>query len=148
MIVIKPKLNTVFSLVIFISIMIVLSAFMGWQYYMSKRPEYYQFLIMVFSGTFGIALLIKFLWNWKKLEVGKGKFQVDYTFRFKKNTLSGKDLNFWREEVVKTWGGSYSEIDLFFNEKKKVNLSLQEHDGYIKLRQYLEKNYGKLKRNR
>lgn len=143
MIIVKPKLNTVFSMVVFILFLLGLGSWMFWLYYLGKSPAFYQFAIMVFALTLAISLLVKFLWNWKNMEIGKERFVTKFPFRWKEQILLGKNLIYWEEVVVKTWGGNYAELVLFFEPKLKITLSKQEHDGYGQLHKYLVKKYSK-----
>lgn len=145
MIVVKPKINTLFSIGVFLVIVLGLFIVMVNQYISYTRPPLYITLLMVGSGALGFSILLKYLWNLKTIAIGKEKFEISYPIRFKKVLFSGKDIVKWREVKIKTWGGNYAELTISFNDGKKINLSQQEHTDYDKTINYLLKKYKKFK---
>jgi hypothetical protein len=146
MIVIKPKINTLFSIGVFLILMFSLFGVMVNQYVSYTRPPLYITLLMVGSGALGFSILLKYLWNLKSISIGKEKFEIYYPIRFKRVLFSGKNIVKWNEVKLKTWGGNYSEITIHFTDGKKLNLSQQEHTDYDKTINYLIKKYKRLKK--
>lgn len=146
MIVVKPKINTLFSIGVFLIIVFSLFIVMVNQYLSYTRPPLYITLIMAGSGALGFSILLKYLWNLKTIAIGKEKFEINYPIRFKKVLFSGKDIVKWNEVKIKTWGGNYAELTIQFADGKKLNLSQQEHTDYDKTINYLIKKYKKLRK--
>ncbi len=146
MIVVRPKINTLFSIGIFLIIVFSLFGVMVNQYISYTQPPLYISLLMAGSGALGFSILLKYLWNLKTISIGKERFEIHYPVRFKNVTHSGKNMVKWSEVKIKTWGGNYSELSVHFDDGKKINLSQQEHTDYDKTINYLIKKYKKLKK--
>ncbi|MEM8895588.1 MAG: hypothetical protein AAGC88_13485 [Bacteroidota bacterium] len=146
MIVVRPKVNTLFSIGVFLILIFSFFGVMVNQYLSYNRPPLYVSLLMVTSGALGFAILLKYLWNLKTISIGKEKFEVKYPVRFRTVTYSGKQMTRWKEEKIKTWGGNYAELSIHFEADKKLDLSQQEHTDYDKTINYLTKKYRKLKK--
>ena len=146
MIVVKPKINTLFSIGVFLIIVFGLFGLMVNQYVSYTRPPLYITLLMVGSGALGFSILLKYLWNLKTITIGKERFEISYPIRFKKVLFSGKNIIKWSEVKIKTWGGNYAELTIQFADSKKINLSQQEHTDYDKTVNYLIKKYKKLRK--
>ncbi len=146
MIVVRPKVNTLFSIGVFLILIFSFFGVMINQYLSYTRPPLYISLLMVTSGALGFAILIKYLWNLKTISIGKERFEVRYPVRFRKIIYSGKEIIKWQEVKIKTWGGNYAELSIHFNADKKLDLSQQEHTEYDKTINYLNKKYKKLKK--
>ena len=56
-----------------------------------------------------------------------------------------KDLDYWKEEVIKTQGTAFKELTLSFK-LGKANLSSQENGEYHKIFAYLHKKHSKSRR--
>jgi hypothetical protein len=139
MIVVKPKVNTLFSIGMFLILIFSFFGVMINQYLRYTHPPLYISILMTTSGALGFAILLKYLWNLKTISIGKERFEVNYPLRFQKKTLAGKELTRWEEVKIKTWGGNYAELTIQFEGGKKLNLSQQEHTDYDKTINYLTK---------
>ncbi len=141
MIVARPTFNAVFSMSAFLILVFAGFSYTSYEYFFKESDSLFIYFAMIFSGGLGFGLLIKFLWNWKSITIAKEKFQINYPFRFTSRLYSGKQLIQWTETTIKTFGGQYSELALFFDDKKKITMSKQEHTDYDKSKKYLLKKF-------
>lgn len=141
MITAKPTFNSIFSMTAFLVLMFAAFGYTAYVYFNEQNAGMFIYFSMIFSGGLAFGLLIKFLWNWKIVEIAKEKFIVKYPFRFQSLQYNGKQLMKWSETTIKTWGGQYSELAIKFEDNKKVSISRQEHTDYEKSRNYLMKKF-------
>ena len=141
MIVSKPNFNTLFALMAFC---IGMFAIMGYTISVfGDDPAWYQYLIAIVTGTFGVIVLLKTLFSHKKISVQKNKIEVSYTLLPSKKTYYFKSLASWTETKIKTPNGDFSELTILFEPNKKVKLSKQENTSYDKIFAFLKKSFPK-----
>lgn len=51
-----------------------------------------------------------------------------------------KELNAWRENIIKTPSGTFKELNLMFGNNERIDFSMQEYSNYDKVVSYLRKN--------
>ena len=92
-----------------------------------------------------LAILIKVIWSLKNVKVAKERFEIFFPIRRKKLTYTGKNLQKWKEETIKTAGGVYKEVTLTFDDGRKISVSQQEHTDYAQLLKYMHQKFSKVK---
>ena len=145
MILSKPKIRTLFSVGLF-----VLSAFslFGYGVFQAQQTNerIWWFLLIYTSGPIGFVVLIKILTGIQYLKVGKEKFEFFSPFKFKKTTFTGKQLEQWTSEKIKTYGGMYEEIIWKFTDGKEFKISKQENTEFDQVVKYMTKKFKKIRK--
>ncbi len=143
MIVSKPKIGTLFSLGTFIVLCLLLA---GWALLtMQGKSNYtwYQYGAVIFFAPLGLGLLLRTIFSYKIVRIGKGEITVSFPTRFNSKAYKLNNIIHWGEQDIKTAGGKYMEMQILFDDKKKLYLSMQEHTNYSKVIQYLKKKCSK-----
>jgi len=147
MIVAKPKVSTLFSLGMFIAISLSASGYAIGRFFSGGTMLWYHYALSFIFFPIGMGLLFRLLLGYRVVTISKGRFDVNFPSRFSKKSYKIKELDQWKEVEVKTISGTYKEIELVFDDKKKLSFSMQEHTDYPKLKKYLNKKCAKLKVN-
>jgi len=145
MIVAKPKISTLFSLSIFILLCFLVSGYAIGYMLSGKSIEWYHYTLAIIFFPIGLGLLFRMLLGYRVVRVGKEKFEVHFPSRFTTRTYKLKDISQWKETAVKTVSGTFKEVEILFNDRKKITVSIQEHTDYKPLIKYLQKKCAKLK---
>lgn len=139
MIVVKPKISTLFSLGIFILISLGVSIYMLSYMLRSNGTAWYQYLIVLILAPLALGLLARLIWGYKRVEVGQERISIAYPVRLSKKSYPLKEVNQWTEHQVKTGGSTFKELNVRFTDGKKLELSMQEHSRYSDVIKYLRK---------
>lgn len=147
MIVAKPKISTLFSLGIFVALCLAISGYAIGHMLSGKTILWYHYTLGIIFFPIGLGLLLRMLLGYRVIRVGKERFEVHFPSRFTRRTYKLKDIQEWKETAVKTVSGTFKEIEVLFNDQKKITVSIQEHTDYKPLLKYLQKKCAKLKIN-
>ncbi|MFY0628495.1 MAG: hypothetical protein JXR07_19515 [Reichenbachiella sp.] len=143
MIVSKPKIGTLFSISIFISI--AFGFFIYGLLNINQAESKVGWMILIYtSGPIGLVVLIKVLTGLRYIKVGKLKFEISFPFKFSKIRFESKDLQAWKHHVIKTYGGMYEEITWQLKTGQKYSVSKQENSEYDKILKYMKSKFRKL----
>ncbi|MDH5366612.1 MAG: hypothetical protein OEW67_06465 [Cyclobacteriaceae bacterium] len=137
----KPKTSTILSITIF-SIPLLIMGIYGFSYLL-ENPEWYHYAMAVVGTPIGTGLLLRQLVSYKTITIGKKKIILNYLMKGKPTSYLLKDLDYWKENIVKTASGTYKETEIKLTEKIKLTISKQEYSNYDKVVNYLRKNYSK-----
>ncbi|WP_109831781.1 hypothetical protein [Reichenbachiella versicolor] len=144
MIVSKPNSSTLLSLSIFLAIAFGLFIY-GMVSITSATDKFWWTVLIYSSGPIGVMVTIKVLTGIKTMRIGKAKFEVKYPFRIKNVKFEGSDIQSWKHESIKTYGGQYDEITWILKSGKKVSLSKQENSDFDKTLKYMNSKFSKIK---
>lgn len=147
MIVVKPKVSTLFSLGIFVAACLSISGYTLGIVLSSNNPEWYHFATTAFLLPLGFGLLLRMIFKYKVVSIGKESIIINFPTRFNVKNYPLKEVQLWKETSIKTAGGKYMEVEIVFNDSKKVNLSMQEHSNYSDVIKYLNKKVAKKRKN-
>lgn len=111
--------------------------------YLLDNPEWYHYAMAVVGTPIGAGLLVRQLVSFKTITVGKKKLSINYLLKTKPIVYGLNEIDLWKEEVVKTGTGTYKEIDIYWDKRSVLKVSMQEYSNYDKLAKYLKKNYPK-----
>lgn len=145
MIVSKPKVGTLFSVGLFISLALGLFVYSLVQIRSASDRTWWYVLIYT-SGPIGLLVLMKILFTLKTLKVSKERFEIRFPFKFQKYLFSGKEIDHWFHTSIKTYGGQYEELTIALNSGKKLALSKQENTEYDKMLNYMKKKFKRLQK--
>ncbi len=142
MIVLRPKATTLFSLSIFISFCLIAGGVGITHYLLNNALAWYDYIFLILLFPLGIILLLRLIFNYALVRIGRNQITVIYPTRFTERSYELDQLKYWTEKKVKTPSGLYKEVEIRFNDNRKVSLSLQEHKGYEEALSYLKKKCG------
>lgn len=128
---------------IFIAVALSLAIFCTYLMVDSGKIIWYQFLTAIILGPIALGLLFKVILGYKIVSIGKERIEIHHPTRFRKKDYTLKEIDFWKETEVKTATGMYKELEILFLNKRKLNLSYQEHTDYPAVIKYLKKKCGK-----
>lgn len=130
MIIVKPKASTLWSIGLFILLCFAGGLFGLSNLFSDVHSAWYNYVLAVVLLPLGLGLLLRMLWNYKNIQIGKGKVEVYYPIRGKKLSFRIKDIETWKEESIKTASGTYRELQIIYGDHKKLDISMQEHTRY------------------
>ncbi|MEQ8245618.1 hypothetical protein [Fulvivirga sp.] len=143
MIVVKPKVSTLFSLGIFVAACISISGYTLSIVLNSSNPQWYHLATTALLGPLGLGLLFRIVFKYKVVSVGKESIIIRFPTRFSSKNYPLKEVKMWHETAIKTAGGKYMEVEILFTDMKKLNLSMQEHTNYANVIKYMKKKASK-----
>lgn len=143
MIVVKPKISTQFSLGVFIAASLSLGGYAGNIVFINKNPDWYHYMLLIIFAPIGLGLLMRMIFKYKIIQIGKGSINIKLPTRFINVSYDLNDIKHWRETAIKTAGGKYKELEILFDDQKRLHLSMQEHSDYNKVVTYLKKKVSK-----
>lgn len=138
MIISKPKKNTLFALGMFIVLCLAAVIFSIRVLIKDTEPSWFYYFVVILLGPTVAGLIIKILWSYKIVKIGKQKFEVNFPFRFKKKKFSLGELTGWNEHIIKTPSGTFRELKIKSG-KFAFKVSYQENTEYVKIHKYLIK---------
>ncbi|MGI9545524.1 MAG: hypothetical protein ACR2MX_19840 [Cyclobacteriaceae bacterium] len=145
MIVSKPKVHTLFSLGAFLVIVYGILGYTLYHFLQAEDKAIYQYLIFIILTPIASAISFKMFWGYKIVRLGGNLMEVKYPTRFIETKLKLKEIDSWKETVIKTKRGPFKEITITYNQKQKVKLTNQENTHYDQVLGYLQKKCGKLR---
>lgn len=141
MIVSKPKSSALIALVIFIIICLAIGGY-------ALRPiingvgAWYHYFISSLFLLIGIVLLLRQMLSYKIIKFGDKAVAVSYPMRMKSVEFKLKDLDYWKEVIIKTKNDPFQQMEIKFTDFM-LKLSVQENSNYDKIKKYLKKRVGK-----
>lgn len=87
------------------------------------------------------------IFKYKVVSMGKGSIEIRFPSQFRTRGYKLTNIEKWSETAIQTAGGKYKELEILFDDKKKLNLSMQEHANYPQAINYLKKKANKKFRN-
>ena len=102
---------------------------------------WYHYLYMIGFGPIALGLILRQVFGYKTITIGKGKLTISLLFKRTKIVHSLKQLERWSETSIKTPSGNYKQLELVFDNNRKVGMSMQEHTEYHQVIKYLKKKH-------
>ena len=102
---------------------------------------WYHYLYMIGFGPIALGLILRQVFGYKTITIGKGKLTISPLFKRTKIVHSLKQLERWSETSIKTPSGNYKQLELVFDNNRKVGMSMQEHTEYHQVIKYLKKKH-------
>jgi hypothetical protein len=136
MIISKPKPTALIALGVFIIICFgtggyalnnVLSGTAGW----------FGYTVAIFTLGLGFVLLLRQLLSYKVVKIAE-TIIVNYPFRLQTKTLKLKELNYWKQTIIKTKNDPFKQLELSFD-NYSLKLSIQENMNYDQIHKFLRK---------
>lgn len=102
------------------------------------KPAWYSYLIIALLTPIGIFVTYKIFVRYKVIYMGNNQVAIQYPVLRKKNTYALNEINYWKENVVKTGKNStYKELEIVFADKRKLSVGHKEHTDYARMISYL-----------
>lgn len=140
MLVSKPNLKTLFSLLTFLAVDFGLLAYLYIGPLQQSNAPFYLQLLMGVLGLVAVIILWKIVGAYKILSIKKKKIEVRYPFRTGSFASNLNQLINWQETVIKTNNTHFKELKIKFEPDKVVKISFQENTNYDKVVAFLRKN--------
>ncbi len=138
MVVSRPQTNTLVSFAFFLLITVVvltmniISALRG-------TSAWYNYLIIALLVPIGLFVAYKIFIRYKVIRAGNNQIEINYPVLRRSEKYPLQSVLAWRENIVKTGKSSvYKQLEILFEDKKRISLGHKEHTEYPKLVQYLQ----------
>ncbi len=138
MILVKPKSSTLASIGLFILISLAGGIYGLFGLINDVHAPWYKYVLAIVLLPLGLAVLIRMLWSYKTIRIGKGKIHVHYPVRMKHTEFVIREIIFWKEETIKTASGTYRELQIKHSVNQTLDISMQEHSKYKETLKYLK----------
>lgn len=146
MIVAKPKFNTFFALGVFLLLVYGVIAYMIYDITTSESVSVWLYGLLVLVAGIALTVSIKFVNSYKVISLEKNRADVSLLFGAIKKRLYFKELDYWKEERVRTSNGIFKQFSANFINNSSIKLSNQEHLNYEKVVGFFRKQYGRKER--
>ena len=143
----KPKRSTLASLFLFLAIVFFVILYNYKIYHESGFTSNLNLIIIAFLFPIGVGICLKILGGYKVIFVGKEKFKVLFPLRFWGYEFKVKEVDYWKENKVKTFNSTFVELEIASQHGRKIKLSRQEHSEYDKILSYLNRKCRNKKRS-
>ena len=139
MIISRPKIQTVFSLSIFTTVILV-SLFYSSIPLLKFRevPAWHYFVAGILLLTAAL-LLHKLIFNYKIIKISHDQVHIYYPFRFFKTVQDIKTLGAWQQTIINTKKSEFRQLKLVFVNKGYVKISNQENSEYDNVYKYIKR---------
>jgi len=134
----KPQTNTLVSFAFFllitvtVLIMNIVSAIRG-------AVAWYNYLIIALLLPMGMFVAYKIFIRYKVIRAGNNQIEIRYPVLRRSEKYTLNSVLAWRENIVKTGKSSvYKQLEILFEDKKRISLGQKEHTEYVRLVQYLQ----------
>lgn len=141
MIVSKPKSTAIISLGIFIIICFGLGSY-ALRAILNGVGVWYNYISAILFLTIAIILLLRQMLSYKIIKVGDNMLKVSYLLRWQTKAYNIKDIEHWKEVVIKTKNAPFKQLEIKFN-GFLLKLTVQENTNYDQIRKYLKKRVSK-----
>jgi len=135
----RPKRQTVFSLGIFTTVIMVGLVYSWIQLVKLQEVPTWRYVVVGLLLLTASLLLHKLIFNYKVIKISHDKVHIYYPFRFFKSVQDIKDLGAWQETVIDTKKDEYKQLKLVFVNKGFVKISNQENSEYDKVYKYIKR---------
>ena len=142
----KPKVSTLFSVGVFLILVFGLFAYSLSGFLESDKTSTLNTILVGSSGAIGLTIALKTLLGIKLMQIAKERFSLNYPFRFKKVKFTGKEIEYWKIDQIKTFGGMYEELLWKTKSGKEYSISKQEHTDFDKAKAYMLKKFKKIQK--
>jgi len=146
MIISKPRSNALFAIGLFLLLSYSLGL-VNLNILLQGGSRWYNYAIPVVLLPLATAILIKQLVGYKVVMLKNQTFKVKRPFIFNSHAFKTKDIQSWRETVIKTKNGNFQELTIATEKWRPLKLTLQENSNYQRIKDYLNKKIPKKRAN-
>jgi len=103
-----------------------------------RYAAWYNYAVLAVLVPLGIVVFYKIFVRYKILKVGNNQIQIDYPMLNQSKIYPLEQIDQWIENKVKTGKNSeYKQLQVRFNDGKKLSVGHKEHTEYARMVQYL-----------
>ncbi len=138
MIISKPQTGTILSFSLFLVITIVVIVMNVLAISLDANPMWYNYLILALLIPMGSFVIYKIFIRYQVIQMGNNKISVRLPVLRKFREYSLANIIAWAENKVKTGKNSnFKELQILFDDGKKIVASHKEHTEYDRMLKYL-----------
>jgi len=137
----KPKRSTLFPLMAFMLLTLLVVYWALGPVLQGQAVAWYSWLVGGLVALVFLTVAIKTITDFKHIQVGQGSIKVRYPLILRNKAFETEQLAYWSEAIIKTKSGVYKQLELHFEAKKRLSISLQQNTEYDKIKNYLDKKY-------
>lgn len=138
MIISKPQTSTLISFAFFLVLTFSVLT-LNIIAIIQKQAAWYNYLIAGLLVPIGLFVLYKIFIRYKVISMGNNQIEVRYPVLNRSEKYAVKSVVAWRENSIKTGKQStYKQLEILFENKKRIGLGQKEHTEYTRLIQYLQ----------
>ena len=138
MIISKPQTSTLISFAFFLVLTFSVLT-LNIIAIIQKQAAWYNYLIAGLLVPIGLFVLYKIFIRYKVIFMGNNQIEVRYPVLNRSEKYAVKSVVAWRENIIKTGKQStYKQLEILFENKKRIGLGQKEHTEYTRLIQYLQ----------
>lgn len=142
----KPQTSTITSFVFFLLITVIVVIMNSVAIFRDREASWYNYAVVVVLIPIGILVFYKIFVRYKVLKFGNNQIQIDYPMLRQSKVYPLEQIDQWIENKVKTGKNSeYKELQVQFNDGKKISVGHKEHTEYTRMVQYLSQKAPKKK---
>ena len=130
----KPKTTTIFSLSLFLLIAYGVGI---WSWFSIPSDPAWWMALPIVCLTVALLVTVKIVLGYRVLSVTGDRWQVSKLIS-RDLRFTGKDIQWWKEIVIKTAGGQYKQLHIHAGKGVNAKVSLQEHTAYQKILKILK----------
>ena len=104
----------------------------------APHPPWYTYAISIGLGSIAAFVIFKMFIQYKVIRMGNNEIAIHYPVLRKLTRYPLARIDYWRENQVKTGKKSvYKELEVVFEDGKKISTGQKEYTEYQKMIQYL-----------
>jgi len=105
----------------------------------TNSAAWYNYLIIAALLPIGIFVAYKIFIRYKVIRAGNNQIEISYPVLRRSEKYALSEVLAWRENVIKTGKHSvYRQLEILFENQKRIGLGQKEHTEYVRLVQYLQ----------
>lgn len=144
MIVSKQKKKALFSIGVFILISIGLGGY-NLGLIIKGSNWFFNYIMAIVFLSIAAVLLLRQLFNYKVISIGKDKIQIWYPLRFRTFRSPLSSVVEWEETIIQTKTGVFKQLDVRLP-NRTIKMSIQENSNYQESVNYFKKKLPRLKK--
>ena len=103
-----------------------------------QYAAWYNYAVLAVLVPIGTVVFYKIFVRYKILRLGNNQIQIEYPMLKQSKIYPLEQIDLWIENKVKTGKNSeYKELQVRFNDGKKLSVGHKEHTEYSRMVQYL-----------
>ena len=146
MIISKPKFSALSAIGVFLVLCYSLGL-VNLGILLDGASKWYNYAIVVSLLPLATVILIKQVIGYKIVVLKNQSFRIRRPFIFKSYSFKTKDIQSWKETIVKTRNGNFKELSIYPQNNPVLKLTLQENSNYDIIKGYLQKKLPKKRIN-
>ena len=111
-----------------------------------KWAAWYNYLIIALLVPIALIVSYRIFIRYKTIRLGNNQMEIHYPVLGRRHLYSLQAVVNWRENIVKTGKNSvYKELEIYFDDKRKLSFGQKEQTEYDRVVAYLKQKVPKKK---